>query len=177
MKKNVGVAVLAICIAVVNSCSVSENEPFERTGTLTEKDNVFGQELPEEELLPKMNINVDDDLSSSLEEATGEDGYVNLSVFPSLKAQGVVSMRRLFPYAGEYEERTRAAGLHRWYVLDYDPDKPMTKAARGLVISGVNEIEYCPKISIVGDPVVVSYSEPDTSGWSDIQSLSTTASS
>ena len=162
MKKNVGVAVLAICIAVVNSCSVSENEPFERTGTLTEKDNVFGQELPEEELLPKMNINVDDDLSSSLEEATGEDGYVNLSVFPSLKAQGVVSMRRLFPYAGEYEERTRAAGLHRWYVLDYDPDKPMTKAARGLVISGVNEIEYCPKISIVGDPVVVSYSEPDT---------------
>ena len=30
---------------------------------------------------------------------------------------GVTSMERVFPYAGEYEERTRAAGLHRWYSL------------------------------------------------------------
>ena len=30
---------------------------------------------------------------------------------------GITEMYRLFPHAGEFEERTRAEGLHRWYVV------------------------------------------------------------
>lgn len=162
MKKIIGLAATAVCIGAISSCAVSGNDPFEKNGTLTEKDNVFGKDIPEEELLPKMNINVDETLALSLEKATGENGYVDLSSFPSLREQGVVKMRRLFPYAGEYEERTREAGLHRWYVLEYNPEKSMTKAADGLIISGVNEVEYCPKLSIVGNPTVVSYADAST---------------
>ena len=162
MKKIIGLAATAVCIGAISSCAVSGNDPFEKNGTLTEKDNVFGKDIPEEELLPKMNINVDETLALSLEKATGENGYVDLSSFPSLREHGVVKMRRLFPYAGEYEERTREAGLHRWYVLEYNPEKSMTKAADGLIISGVNEVEYCPKLSIVGNPTVVSYADAST---------------
>lgn len=48
----------------------------------------------------------------------------------ALEGLGVVSMERLFPDAGEWEPRHRAAGLHRWYRLNYDPSlRPATKAA------------------------------------------------
>lgn len=40
----------------------------------------------------------------------------------------VKSARRLFPDAGEFEERTRREGLHLWYVVEYDKDVPATKA-------------------------------------------------
>ena len=89
--------------------------------------------------------------------ATGENGFVKMSEVPSLAAQGVVRMRRLFPDAGEFEERTREAGLHRWYVLSYDEMRPMTRAAEGLDLPGVVEVEYCPKIEIVGNPEIVEY--------------------
>lgn len=41
----------------------------------------------------------------------------------------VKSARRLFPDAGEFEERTRREGLHLWYVVEYDDSLPATKAA------------------------------------------------
>ena len=63
MKKIIGLAATAVCIGAISSCAVSGNDPFEKNGTLTEKDNVFGKDIPEEELLPKMNINVDETLA------------------------------------------------------------------------------------------------------------------
>lgn len=41
---------------------------------------------------------------------------------------GVKSARRLFPYAGEFEPRTRKEGLHRWYILEYEENVSRTKA-------------------------------------------------
>ncbi len=37
-------------------------------------------------------------------------------------------MRRLFPYAGKYEKRTRKAGLHLWYVVNFDPKVAVSTA-------------------------------------------------
>lgn len=45
-----------------------------------------------------------------------------------LSETGIVRYERLFPDAGEYEERTRREGLHRWYKVVYDKSLPMTKA-------------------------------------------------
>lgn len=38
-------------------------------------------------------------------------------------------MERVFPHAGKFEERTRAAGLHLWYVVEYDKAVATTRAA------------------------------------------------
>ena len=45
---------------------------------------------------------------------------------------GVSSVTRLFPDAGEFEPRTRAEGLHRWYLVEYDRNVSM-KAAMPLL--------------------------------------------
>ena len=129
-------------------------------------EQVFGSSLADEDLLSTMNIYVSDDLAVKLEESTKSNGEVNLRQFKSLKEQGVVKMRRLFRDAGKFEERTRAEGLHKWYVLSYEEGHSMTKASDGLFIEGVEIIEYCPKMKIIGNPEIV-----------EIMSASTTASS
>ncbi len=50
-----------------------------------------------------------------------------------------LSMHRLFEYAGEYEPRTRAAGLDRWYVLEFDAAVDLAEAE--LSFHGAEEVE------------------------------------
>ncbi len=55
---------------------------------------------------------------------------------------GVVSLKRMFPYAGKYEARTRAEGLHRWYVVNYESTVPYTKASADFMcFRGVEVVE------------------------------------
>ena len=146
--------VLSIALLTCVSC-MNEEDIFVVERDLAPEELVFGSDLPDEGLLSSMNIYVSEELAVSLEEATGSNGKVNLRPFKTLTQQGVVGMRRMFPHAGRFEERTRAEGLHRWYVLSYEEGRSMTKASDGLLIEGVELIEYCPKIAIVGDPQIV----------------------
>ena len=148
------------------SCA-REEDIFEHERVPAQSEYVFGSELADEQLLSRMNIRVSDDLAVRLEEATSESGDVNLKPFKSLTGQGVVKMRRLFPDAGKFEERTRAEGLHKWYVLTYEEGHSMTKASDGLMIEGVDEIEYCPRIAVIGDPEVVEVVPASTKAGSN----------
>lgn len=55
-----------------------------------------------------------------------------------LEEIGASSVRRLFPYAGKDEGRTRAAGLHRWYVLEFGEEVDLDGAA--LALAGCGEV-------------------------------------
>ncbi|MDD2289639.1 MAG: S8 family serine peptidase [Bacteroidales bacterium] len=58
----------------------------------------------------------------------------------------VRSYRRVFPFAGKYEARTREAGLHLWYTVTFDQDRPLTKTAISLSeLEGVQLVEYIPR--------------------------------
>lgn len=146
--------ILTVSLLACVSC-VKEEDVFDVERDLAPQEQVFGSSLSDEDLLSSMNIYVSDDLAAKLEESTKSNGEVNLRPFKSLKQQGVVKMRRLFPHAGKFEERTRAEGLHKWYILSYEEGHSMTKASDGLLIEGVELIEYCPKIAIVGNPELV----------------------
>lgn len=62
---------------------------------------------------------------------------------------GVESMERLFPFAGEFEPRTRKEGLHRWYKVRYAQDIPATRAAETLgALPGVECVEEPLKASL-----------------------------
>ncbi len=62
-------------------------------------------------------------------------------------ALGVTSVERLYDDGGEWEERHRAAGLHRWYRIRYDDSLPSTKAGADLsAISGVVYVEPVRRI-------------------------------
>lgn len=69
---------------------------------------------------------------------------------------GITSMTRLFPHAGEFEERTRAEGLHKWYKVKYNIEVPATKAAADMsALPGVELVEQVRTIrntSIFNDP-------------------------
>ena len=59
----------------------------------------------------------------------------------------ITSLERLFPDAGEFEARTRAEGLHRWYKIKYDTGTPFTKASEDLsAIEGIDIVEPDRKV-------------------------------
>lgn len=68
----------------------------------------------------------------------------SLSGLPGLdslaKKIGATHMERLFPPAGKFEARTKAAGLHLWYVVRFDKNIPVTRASSDL--SKLPEIQY-----------------------------------
>ena len=158
---------LFLTVSILAMSCAREEDIFEHERVPAQSEYVFGSELTDEQLLSRMNIRVSDDLAIRLEEATSESGEVNLKPFKSLTGQGVVKMRRLFPDAGKFEERTRAEGLHKWYVLTYEEGHSMTKASDGLMIEGVDEIEYCPRIAVIGDPEVVEVVPASTKAGSN----------
>ena len=61
----------------------------------------------------------------------------------ALNKIGAISIERLFPIDERHEERTRKAGLHRWYVLSFDSEVELEKAAKALAaISEVEVVQY-----------------------------------
>ena len=57
------------------------------------------------------------------------------------------SIERLFPIDERHEERTRKAGLHRWYVLSFDSEVALEEAAKSL--AAINEVEIVQYNSIL----------------------------
>ena len=71
------------------------------------------------------------------------DGF-EADAFPgAAETLGVRSAVRVFPPAGEFEQRHRAAGLHRWYRVSYDPSVSRTKAGADLAsLPGVEAVSF-----------------------------------
>ena len=59
----------------------------------------------------------------------------------------IVSMKRLFPFAGIFEERTRKAGLHLWYEVEFDEQTPVTRALA--LLGDTTEIEIAEPVYII----------------------------
>lgn len=56
---------------------------------------------------------------------------------------GVKSLERLFPVDPRHEERMRAAGLHRWYVVGFDERADLDRVARDMArVAEVDKVEF-----------------------------------
>lgn len=79
-------------------------------------------------------VQFDDALAGLVEEALAQGSVATKSapLDAVLQDLGVESLERVFPYAGEFEERTRREGLHRFYHVQFRADVPKTKAAEEL---------------------------------------------
>lgn len=99
----------------------------------------------------QLRLKVTEGLAARLEANADETGSVTFigvrSSDETLSGLGFKSMRRTFPYAGKFEARTRAEGLHLWYDVELDGDTPLTRAQDGLSgIEGVDMVEYIPEL-------------------------------
>ena len=125
--------------AVLLSCAREEilpetpEAPKDVTGELT--DNYVSGEV---------RVYLSEELTAMVEEAA-ESGTIvtkSSSMNNALSELGITEMTRLFPHAGEYEERTRREGLHRWYVVKYSQEIPVTKAQMSLEqVEGIDIFE------------------------------------
>lgn len=58
----------------------------------------------------------------------------------ALRSIGTKRMTRLFPHAGEFEERTRREGLDRWMVIEFDESRQLPETRS--IVSGLEDFEY-----------------------------------
>lgn len=114
-------------------------------------------------------VKFSEEMTAKIEKANAE-GPIQLSA--ACRELGVTNMERVFPYAGEYEERTRREGMHRFYIVDFDPDIPLSKAQSVFeAVEGVELFEKQHKMNMLAYP-----NDPDFSrlwGLNDANSYHT----
>lgn len=79
-------------------------------------------------------VQFDDDMISLIEEDLNQGKVVtkSMGLNEALDELGISSIERLFPDAGEFEARSRAAGMHRFYKVRFSESQPLTKAVDNL---------------------------------------------
>lgn len=101
-------------------------------------------------------VRVSEELAAQLEEAAtaesaataGQAAKTKSAAFNgALDELGVRSCSRVFPDAGEFEERSRAEGLHRWYRIEYADSIPATRASLSLKgVEGIQKVNRAHKV-------------------------------
>ena len=116
-----------------------------------ETPSAIDNQLEANYLQGEARVYLSEELAEMVEHAA-ENGTVETKS-PGMNAAmselGITEMYRLFPHAGEFEERTRAEGLHRWYVVKYSHDVAVTKAQGSLEqVPGIDIFEPVRQIKI-----------------------------
>ncbi len=98
-----------------------------------------------------MRIKLKREIGDNISIAT-KDGFVQSNITPLNTMLGNIkatSMRRLFPYAGKFEKRTRKEGLHLWYVVNFDEKVLVSNAlAQAKQVKGIAIAEEQFKIEV-----------------------------
>ncbi len=101
------------------------------------------------------------ELTAEIEAGADEEGLIIPARVKSISGPAasvrVNSMKRLFPDAGEFEERTRAEGLHQWYIVEYDETVSTRSAISSFTLPGVLEAEIPHRAVPIGGDKVSGY--------------------
>ena len=97
--------------------------------------------------------------AGQIEKESAQAMTKTLSGADVLNSLGITKIERLFTDGGEWEERHREAGLHRWYRVNYDPAQPATKAETNFgSLDFVESVESVRRIRPQG-----SFNDPELS--------------
>lgn len=143
MRKKYITSLLLICLFLV-SCTKEESGNLKEDITSAEV-NISSEEFES----GYIRIKVSEELAEELViQDNGNNIKTNVkSVNDAIYNINIKSIKRTFPYAGKFEDRSRKEGLHLWYDVVFDTSKPLTKAGDDLQkISGVDYVEYRPKV-------------------------------
>lgn len=129
--------------AAILAVACTVNEPVETQAPNTSEPVVSTPWLEGE-----ATVVFDDALTALVEqELAGGVATKSASLEARLADLDIESIERLFPYSPEFEQRTRLAGLHRYYLVRFKPDVPATKAAASLrSVQGIVSAEPARKI-------------------------------
>lgn len=95
----------------------------------------------------------DDEAIESIESSVTRSGNTRTGInkFDNILDRiGVKSIQRLFPVTAKHEERTRQAGLHKWYIVSFDESVDLDKAAADMAeISEVSYVQFNTRLSLI----------------------------
>ena len=124
-----------LCAAAVFSCS-----------------REFAQEAPGAPAPVRMrhiSLKLSDEAASDVEAVLAGGGDV--SELLGLRSTDCLSVRRMYPDAGEMESRHRAAGLHNWYSIIV-PETSVTRVKSGLSqVDGVSDVSVQPRVRLCSE--------------------------
>ena len=105
----------------------------------------------------KLKVVFSDDIVALIEAGDADIATKAPGLGSLMNELGIESMERIFPYAGEFEPRTRRAGLHRYYKVTFKADVPVTKAMDDMTsVPGILHTEPVRRIAkraIFNDPL------------------------
>ena len=157
-----------LAFAACNSLELEQSVPAEvqtsePEGTITSK--VTGQRYNASIVeAGKMIVKFNSDFTAEIEAYDGNVQALGASTKASSSSLALirpVSLTRLFPDAGEYEERTRRAGLHKWYIVEL-PEAVSVEEAE-LIFASASEVEaaeFSLKATLVDDGPSLEYPVP-----------------
>lgn len=100
---------------VLISCNESKEEYVAHvSGTKMDVASFSGQQVQSGQLIVKLKREFSSDM------------------FTRVSGIDIHKIERIFPHAGKFEERSRAAEFHLWYVVEYDKSVVTTRAAEEL---------------------------------------------
>lgn len=128
-------AILAVACTVQESV---ETQAPKQSGPVVSSPYVEGQ----------ATVEFTEDLAALVEQDLAGGAVTKSASLDALLTDlNIESLERVFPYAGEFEERTRKAGLHRFYLVKFKDDIPATKAVVSLQsVPGIVSAEPSRKI-------------------------------
>lgn len=119
MKKNIFV-LLVMLFAALTGCQ-SERPDAEIVPETTEESTSEEGGIVEGVIRVKFTPEMAQGFTRSL--GSDDDTMTQEAIDAYVAKIGAKTMKRVFPYAGKYEGRTRRAGLHRWYDIEFDETK------------------------------------------------------
>ncbi len=139
---------LSAAMLLALSCSQSTVEELETVETAEEQQETeYTPGVAEVYFSDEMIELIENDLSE------GSLSTKSSSLNSLIQELGITSMERLFPDAGEYEERTRKEGLHKWYKVQFDESVSVTKATEDIgTVPGIEIAEPVRPIKIESTP-------------------------
>lgn len=153
MKKLIVLLSVALCLGCVkdNIESVSVSKPELAKIVALSDDNVQGS----------MIVCFDEQATTRVEAGVTRSGATRSGIekFDGVLEQiGAIRMERIF-VSNRFEERLRSEGMHRWYVVYFDQDADLNKAAE--MFAGVAEVElvqYNARMQHITEPTVADVS-------------------
>ena len=150
MKKLIVLLSVLLCFSCVKDSveSVSVRQPeLEKIITLSDE-NIQGS----------MIIYFNDEAVTRVEAGVTRSGATRsgIDTFDAVLEQiGATHMERLF-VPNRFEERLRSEGMHRWYIVYFDEDADLNKAAEMFAsVAEVDLVEYNARLSNITEPAVV----------------------
>ena len=122
------------CFSPDNEISVGEQTSSSATKIINSADSAERGSL-----LVKFNEEGTRSLAGGITRNSGEISTNIALLNEALREIEAISIEPLFPINPKHIERARKAGLHRWYVVRFDNDKELEKAAEA--ISKIEEVE------------------------------------